>query len=154
MSKHRRRVLCRTGLWAMVGFIVPSLIHLLFYHTKTAFNKVLPVYPWVPWERLTRFYLGPALVLTALFALAALASYLPRKGLQYGHSLIVVIATTLLPTYLMAHAGWNSMRTAGGYAETLRNCQITAVIAGIVGFMIALRMGIMRPGPIDLEKKN
>ncbi|WP_197534764.1 hypothetical protein [Symmachiella dynata] len=44
------------------------------------------------------------------------------------------------------------MNNSLGYAKTLRNCQITVVITGVVGFIIALCMGSERPGPIDCEE--
>ncbi|QDU43396.1 hypothetical protein Mal52_18700 [Symmachiella dynata] len=65
---------------------------------------------------------------------------------------MVVIGTTFIPTIVVADQGWSGMNNSLGYAKTLRNCQITVVITGVVGFIIALCMGSERPGPIDCEE--
>jgi len=155
MSGNWRRALFRAVLWSAVGFFVPWVVELFFYPMRYGVSGMNSYYQRMSWEELTtNFYLGPALIFAELFGLAALAAYLPCKGLQFGRSLFVVVGTTFFPTFVTAHLGWSGIRNSLGYAKTLRNCQITVVIAGVVGFIIALRMGIERPGPIDLVEKE
>ena len=153
MSGNRRRDLCRVVLWGAVGFFVPWMVELCFDSMQKSFGGTSRFYRREAWEAFTSyFYLEPALIFAALFGLAALAAYLPHKGLHFGRSLIVVIGTTIFPTYVMALVGLSRMRNSLGGAKALHNCYLTAVIAGIMGFMIALRMGTERPRPIDFEE--
>ncbi len=153
MIGNWRRAFFWAVLWGAVGFFVPWVVELFLYPMRYGVRGLSSYYQRMAWEELTTdFYWGPALIFAELFGLAALAAYLPSKGLHFGRSLIVVIGMTFIPTIAVADQGWSGMNNSLGYAKTLRNCQITVVITGVVGFIIALSMGTERPGRIDCEE--
>jgi len=138
----------KSVLWGLVGFSAPAVIRLLILFAGLSqegmmeLQRMAGMIPQRIWRDNYYFpWYWPAAVTCALvFAAAALGSYLPRHGLDFVRSLLIVSGVCFVLSSLVL---W--IEGAGKFPGEKRDAILVgAVVSAVLGFVITFYAGLVR----------
>ena len=124
-------------LLGMAGFLIPVVILGTIKACVFAFGDIHPMDLQQDLQRLPFMILPPALGCGIVFAIAAFASYVPKSGVNFIQSLLIIGSVVVVAILAVRY----KMPGPSAWSET-----VVAIVAGIIASAVIIGVGVWKRG--------